>query len=453
MSAARQRPPGPPLSAIPGLLRKLVVDRLGMMEAAASYGDATRMFLGPKTLYVFNDPASAKHVLADNAANYHKGIGLVQARRALGNGLLTSEDELWRTQRRVIQPAFQAKRIAAQAGIVAGEAARLVERLRERAGAGPVDVLAEMTGLTLGVLGAGLLAADLSRFESVGDAFETVQDLAMFDMVTLGAVPLWLPSPGHLRFRRSRRYLTKVVDRLVTDRRGEPVAPGDDALSRLVVSVAGRTDHSTVRKQLRDELVTLLLAGYETTASTLGWTFHLLGAHPEVAQRVRAEVCDVLGDRPPEYDDLRSLTYTTMVVQEVMRLYPPVWILPRIAQGPDTIAGYPVPARADVLICPYTMHRHPGLWPDPLRFDPDRFGPEQSADRPRYAYIPFGGGPRFCVGSNLGMMEAIFVIAMVVRELRLAPVPGHQAVPEPMLSLRVRDGLPMTVHHASAAVR
>lgn len=430
-----------------------MVDRLGLMEAAAAYGDATRIPLGPKTLYVFNDPASAKHVLADNAANYHKGIGLVQARRALGNGLLTSEDELWRTQRKVIQPAFQAKRIAAQAGIVADEAARLVARLRQQAGAGPVDVLAEMTGLTLGVLGAGLLAADLGRFESIGDSFEAVQDQAMADMVTLGAVPLWLPLPGHLRFRSSRRYLTKVVDRLVADRRAQPAGTGDDVLSRLVASVAGRPDRTAVRRQVRDELVTLLLAGYETTASTLGWTFHLLGAHPDVAERVRAEAGHVLGERLPEYDDLRRLPYTTMVVQEVMRLYPPVWILPRVAQGPDTVGGYPVPAGADVLICPYTMHRHPGLWQDPLRFDPGRFDPERAADRPRYAYIPFGGGPRFCIGSNLGMMEAIFVIAMVVRELRLAPVPGHRAVPEPMLSLRVRDGLPMTVHQASAAVR
>jgi cytochrome P450 len=439
-------PPGPPRRATPGLVKNLATNRLELMSsAAARYGDAVRLAIGPKVLYFFNHPETAKHVLADNAANYHKGIGLVQAKRALGDGLLTSEGALWRKQRKVIQPAFQHKRIAAQADVVAAEAAALVDRLRARAGGEPVDVTQEMTGLTLGVLGRTLLDADLGAFDSIGHSFEAVQDQAMFEMVTLSKVPTWVPLPKQLRFRKARAQLERVVDTLVA---GHGETGGEDVLSRLLVSTREEADPAVGRRRLRDELVTLLLAGHETTASTLSWTLHLLGRHPEIADRVRAEATEVLGDRLPGHADLRGLGYTAMVVQEAMRLYPPVWILPRLAQAEDEVAGYHVPAGADVVVCPYTMHRNPEFWERPDTFDPDRFHPDRAGDRPRYAYIPFGAGPRFCVGSQLGTMEAIFAVAMITRELRLGPVPGHDVVPEPMLSLRVRGGLPMTVSKA-----
>jgi cytochrome P450 len=440
-------PPGPPATALPGLLRKLAVDRLALMRDAAELGDAVRVVMGPKKLYIFNRPDYAKHVLADNSPNYHKGIGLVQARRVLGDGLLTSEGELWRSQRRTVQPVFKPKRIAEQADAVAAEAAKLVDLLRARAGGGPVDVLEEVTALTLGVLGRTLLDRDLGAFDSLAHSFEVVQDQAMFEMVTQNMVPSWLPLPGQLRFRKARRELSEVVDRLVADHQPRTIEgePRDDALSRMILATRQEADPRRNRQLLRDELVTLLLAGHETTASTLGWTFHLLDRHPEVRDRVRAEAVEVLGDRVPTVDDLHRLTYTTMVVQEAMRLYPPVWILPRVAQQDDVVGGYEVPAGADVLICPYILHRHPDLWEDPERFDPERFDPQRVANRPRYAYIPFGAGPRFCVGSNLGMMEAVFVTALATRDLTLRTVPGHQAVPEPMLSLRMRGGLPMTV--------
>lgn len=443
--------PGPPRRAAPGLLKRLAGDRLALMtEAAAEYGDAARIAIGPKTLYFFNHPDHAKHVLADNAANYHKGIGLIQARRALGDGLLTSEGELWRKQRRMIQPAFQHKRIAEQAGAVAEEAAKLVARLRTHEGGGPVDVLHEMTGLTLGVLGRTLLDADLGEHGSIGQAFEAVQDQAMFEMVSMGMVPTWVPLPKQRRFRRARAELQEVVDRLVAERveRDAGRTDGEDVLSRLILSTRQETDPQVGTVRMRDELVTLLLAGHETTASTLGWTFYLVDRHPEVFERLHAEAVEVLGDRLPVYEDLHRLRYTGMVVEEVMRLYPPVWILPRQAQAEDEVDGYRVPAGADVLICPYTLHRHPEFWNAPEQFLPERFEPAQREGRPRYAYIPFGAGPRFCVGNSLGLMEATFAIAMIARELRLVKVPGHQVVAEPMLSLRVRGGLPMTVHSA-----
>ncbi|MFF4378213.1 cytochrome P450 [Kitasatospora sp. NPDC001547] len=448
MAAGHRVPPGPPRRAAPVLLRRLVGDRLSMMRsAAAEYGDAVRISMGPKTLYFFNHPDHAKHVLADNAANYHKGIGLAQARRALGNGLLTSEGELWRKQRRQIQPAFQHKRIVQQADAVAEEAAKLVGRLRAHEGGGPVDVVKEVTALTLGVLGRTLLDVDLSAFEAVGHDFEAVQDQAMFDMVTMGMVPGWVPLSTQLRFRKARQDLQKVVDRLVAERvsRDGGEVEGDDALSRLIVATRQEPDAAVARQRMRDELVTLLLAGHETTASTLGWTFYLADRHPEVMDRLHAEAVEVLGDRLPGFDDLHRLRYTSMVVEEVMRLYPPVWILPRQAQADDEVGGYHVPAGADVLICPYTLHRHPRFWDAPEQFDPERFDRDRATERPRYAYIPFGAGPRFCIGNHLGLLEATFTIAMVARDLRLAKVPGYRVVAEPMLSLRVRGGLPMTV--------
>ncbi|OLT19157.1 cytochrome P450 [Actinomadura sp. CNU-125] len=438
---------------MPGVFGKLVRDRLGLMTSAVTeYGDAVRVAAGPKTLYIFNHPDHAKHVLADNSGNYVKGIGLQQARRALGDGLLTSEGERWREQRKTIQPVFQHARIAAQATAVAEEASGLVERLKARRGLGTVDVVEEMTGLTLGVLGRTLLDADLGGFSSIGRAFERVQDQAMFEMVSLSMVPMWVPLPRQLRFRRARAELRRVVDRLVADRRAGWSPEADDALSRLVAAVRKEADPAAADRRLHDELVTLLLAGHETTASTLGWSLHLIDGHPDVRRRLHEEAVEVLGDRLPVYDDLRRLTYTSTVIQEAMRLYPPVWILTRQAVNDDEVGGFRVPAGSDVLICPYTLHRHPDYWEEPDSFVPERFAPENAGEpgspreRPRYAYIPFGAGPRFCVGSNLGLMEATFVLALVSRDLRLVGVPGRRVTPEPMLSLRIRGGLPMTVH-------
>jgi len=441
----RKVPPGPPVRAVPGILRQLRADRLGLMSSAVSeYGDAVRVAMGAKTLYIFNHPEHAKHVLADNAANYHKGIGYTEAKRALGDGLLTSEGALWKEQRRTIQPVFQHKRIARQADVIIDEALGLVERLRAHLGR-QVDVLDEITALTLGVLGSTLLDTDLGAYESIGHSFEAVQDQAMFEMETLGMVPRWLPLKGQRAFRTARADLERIVDLLVEQRKANPISSGDDVLTRLIASTSKENDKRVADRRMRDELVTLLLAGHETTASTVGWTLNQVSQHPEVRARLHEEAVAVYGDRRPSYEDLTKLRYTNMVLQEAMRLYPPVWILPRRAIAADEVGGYHVPAGAEVLICPYTLHRHPRYWPEPDRFDPERFDPDVKADRPRYAHIPFGAGPRFCVGNHLGMMEASFIISTLMRDLKLEKAPGSKVTPEPMMSLRLGGGLPMNV--------
>jgi cytochrome P450 len=388
--------PGPPRRAAPRLLAKLRGDRLGLLaDAAAEYGDVIRFRIGPKTLYYFNHPEHAKHVLSDNSGNYHKGIGLAQARRFLGDGLLTSEDKLWHGQRQIIHKAFKRNRLAALAG-----------------------------------------------------AFDVAQDQAMFDMVTLDLVPPWIPTPRNRRFERAQRQLEDVASALIAERERDYLPGAGDMISLLLDAYRDEPDSRLRHRRLRDELVTILLAGHETTASTLSWTWYLLDRHPEVARRMHAEATEVLGDRKPGHDDLSRLTYTTMVIQEAMRLYPPVWGLPRQATSADDIGGYRVPAGADVMICPYTLHRHPAFWPEPDRFDPERFSAEAAGPAHRYAYIPFGAGPRVCVGSHLGMMEATLVAAMVARRFRLELIPGRAVAPEANLSLRVQGGLPMVVRPA-----
>ena len=272
----------------------------------------------------------------------------------------------------------------------------------------------------------------------------------MFEMETLGMIPRWLPLKGQREFRSARDDLQRIVGLLVEHRKANPVESGDDVLTRLIASTSKESDRRVADRRMRDELVTLLLAGHETTASTVGWTLDFVSKHPEVRERLHEEAVAVYGDRRPTYEDLTKFRYTHMVLQEAMRLHPPVWILPRRALQDDEVGGYHVPAGAEVLICPYTLHRHPRYWADPEKFDPERFDPDIKSDRPRYAHIPFGAGPRFCVGNHLGMMEATFIISTLMRDLKLGAVPGFRVKPEPMMSLRLGGGLPMTVHDWSA---
>jgi cytochrome P450 len=443
-TAARHRHP-PMLRGWPaiGHLPQVGTDRLGlMMRAFRAHGEAVRIPMGPKMLYLFNHPDHVKRVLTENPGNYRKGLGQEHARRALGDGLLTSEGAVWKRQRKAVQPAFHRDRVAAATDVIVAEGEQALARWR-RSPQGAVDLVHEMTQLTLGVLGHFLLQVDLGGWQMIGDSFEAVQEQAIFEMVTLNLVPTWVPLPRQLRFRSARQELAQLVNQLTAQRAGVDGAR-DDLLSRLLDSI----DHDPseqARQQLRDELVTLLLAGHETTASTLGWTWYLVTSHPQVAERLHAEAVAVLGQRRPTYADLAELSYTTRVVEEAMRLYPPVWMLSRVALDDDEVGGYHVPAGSDVLICTYTLHRNPRYWSDPERFDPDRFLPEMSGDRPRYAYLPFGAGPRVCVGSQLGLLEAVLLTAMIAREFRVSRRTTDPIVPEPMLSLRLRGGLPVTV--------
>jgi cytochrome P450 len=318
-----------------------------------------------------------------------------------------------------------------------------------RAGTGvPFDVAAEMSRLTLRVVGKTLFSMDLT-----GDAAEVGRGL----VVALGFLgrramgflppPVWVPTPASVRFLRARRALDRVVYHIIQTRR----RTGEDAGDFLGMLLAARdadTGEGMSDQQLRDEVMTFVLAGHETTAVALAWTWYLLARHPDADARLRAEVAAVLGGRAPTVEDLPALRYTRMVLEETMRLYPPVWGLGRQAIAADSIGGYPIRAGAPVSMSPYVTHRHPAVWDDPERFDPERFTPERVAARPRFAYLPFSGGPRLCIGNEFALMEATLVLALVAQRYRLVLAPERRVVPQVTLTLRPRGGLPMTLERA-----
>jgi len=259
------------------------------------------------------------------------------------------------------------------------------------------------------------------------------------------AMPERIPTPRNRRFLVARRKLDEAVYRLIAGRRRSGEDTGD-LLSMLLAARDEETGEGMSDRQLRDEVVTILIAGYETTADALAWTWYLLGTHPEAGARLHAELAAVLAGRVPAVEDLPQLPYTRMVLQEAMRLYPPAWGLLRQAREDDEIRGYRIPARARIVISQYVVHRHPGFWEEPEQFDPERFAPGRAASRPPFAYFPFGGGQRMCIGNNFAMMEAQLILATVAQRYRLDLVPGHPVEPEPLITLRPRHGVLVTLH-------
>jgi cytochrome P450 len=422
-------------------------DRLNfVMRATREYGDLICFRMGPKRLYLLNHPDHARHVLCDNVANYRKGLGLSEAKPLLGEGLLTSDGDLWASQRRLLQAAFHHQRIEDLSFLMIDAAHSLLGRWQKPAADGQVvDIAREMVGLTINILGSVLFRIDLTETsEDISRDLSVLTRWSMSRMTSLWKIPMRFPTPGNRRARAALKRLESIVEEII--RQHEP-AGSAEAESLLYLMAAHSENGSGIdKKQMRDEVMTLLLAGHETTAATLTWTWYLLSQHPEVERRLHAEVDQVLAGRRATSSDLPRLVYTRMVVSEALRLYPPVWLLPRKAINADRLESHIIPANSDVLVCVYTIHRHPQFWEDPGRFDPERFAPEQGAERVSGAYLPFGAGPRTCIGSRFGLMEAVLMVAAIAQKfsLRLA---GHQEVdPEASLTLHPRNGLPMTLH-------
>jgi cytochrome P450 len=423
--------PGPSGLQLFSSLRDIRHDRLGfVLKIARRYGDVAGFRMGWRTLLLVNHPDAVRHVLRDNVRNYQKGIGLAEAKPLLGNGLLTSEDSAWAAQRQRLHQVFHADRMAGFAeASVAAASSRL--ELWEKAGLADreLDIPEEMTRLTLEILGRTLLRGNLADEADLVSSLDMVERWAIRKMVN----PLALPAPASFRVRRALSRLDAIVRSLVEAHRRDPRPEGEgDALDALL-SAEGEVDAGL----LRDEVVTLLIAGHETSASALAWTWYLISLNPAVRDRLEDELATVLAGRLPTFADVSRLEYTRMVAQEALRLYPPVWMLPRRALAEDEILGHPVPAGADVLISPYTLHRHPGFWHAPDEFLPERFTPG-SASYPAAAYLPFGQGPRACLGSALGMLEVVLVVATVAARYRLDLAPGCRPSAEALLTLKPR---------------
>ncbi len=444
-SSAGRIAPGPRGHLLLGMLPEIgagVLDFLDRMTG--TYGDIVRYRLVHLRAHLLNHPDYIRHVLQENQRNYTKNLfDYDMLRWIVGNGLVTSEGSFWLRQRRLAQPAFHRQRVAGFGAQISAAAAGLLERWDALPEGQSVDVLEAMMRVTLRVVGEALFGTDVShQAAQVSSAFTTLTHSMMVRFQEFGLIPPVLPIRRDREFRAARAQLDRVVFQIIEERRRSGEDRGD-LLSLLMQARDEETGEQMDDRQLRDEVATLLLAGHETTANTLAWAFHLLGANPQAEARLHAEVDAVLGGRLPTMADLPQLPYTRMVIDETMRLYPAVPSLSRRVVAEDVIGGYRIPANSAVVICPYTMHRHPGFWPDPERFDPERFSPERSAARPRFAYFPFSGGPRQCIGNTFALAEAQIILAAVAQHYRLRPVPGRRVDPDVALTLRPRGGLPM----------
>jgi cytochrome P450 len=441
-------PPGPRELPIVGSV-KLLRDPLSALGLAhAQFGDATCFRVGPLRFVSLADPDLAQHVLVRNHRNYVKSRSYEGLRLVLGNGLVTSEGEHWRKQRKLAQPAFHRQRLAALADVMAQ---CVHERLEAwdaltPTGTAAIDVHQEMMQLTLRIVGRTLFGVDLGRdLGALGPAITTCLHKANDYAESIVRLPLWLPTPSNVRFWRAKRVLDDIVHRMIDERRRSR-QERDDVLGVLMAA----TDESGTERMsdadLRDEVMTLFLAGHETIATAMSWTWLLLHRHPDVAARVRDEALAVLGGRAPGFEDLPRLVYTGQVIDEALRLYPPAWIVERMALAEDRLGPWHVPARTIVAVSPWVMHRHPGLWPDPLRFDPDRFAPERADGRPKHAYLPFGAGPRICIGNHFALMEAKIILATVIQRYTLEVLHPERVAVDPRVTLRPRGGMPGRLH-------
>ena len=440
----RQLPPGPSWHTAAWNTVKSGRQTLSfLLELRERYGDIVTLptVLGPWTL-VFH-PDGVRHVVQENHFNYRKGgISHQVLSLVLGNGLLTNNGDSWLHQRRLIQPVFHRERLAAFGRLMTESALAWTEEASISTQQ-PLDLFQEMSGLTLSIVGKALFGTDmLAHKERVGQAFTTINHLLAQSFYVPGL--LSLPTPQRHRLYEARNTLYAVVDELIHKRR--EASTGSDLLTMLLHARDEETGEGMTDQQVRDEVLTLMVAGHETTANALCWTFLLLAQHPHIEARLREEYQQVLNGRAPQMEDLPQLPLTRMVLEESMRLYPPAWAFARQAIAEDAIGGYTIPKGAYVLMFPSMTHRHPAFWERPDVFDPERFAPERVVGRHRFAYFPFGGGPRLCIGNQFALTEAQLILATILPRYQLRLLPGASVVPEPLVTLRPRGGLLMTAY-------
>ncbi|HKE60140.1 MAG TPA: cytochrome P450 [Pyrinomonadaceae bacterium] len=410
---------------------------------AKRYGDISYFKIGPQETFFLNHPDYIKDVLVTNNQNFHKGRVLQRAKRLLGEGLLTSEGDFHRRQRRLAQPAFHRQRVAGYADVMTAYAVRMRERWRDGE---TLNISEEMMRLTLAIVGKTLFDADVeSASGEVGEAMNVVMEL--FRTLTIPFFELLqkLPLPQLRRFDNARAKLDRIIYRLIDDRRQSGVDRGD-LLSMLLLAQDEEGDGGQMTdQQLRDELLTIFLAGHETTANALTWTWYLLSQHPEVENRLHRELDDLLGSRAATFADVPALRYTEMVLAESMRLYPPVWAIGRLAAVDCEVAGYFVPKKALMVFSQFVVHRDERYYEKPLDFNPERWLPEARESRPQFSYFPFGGGPRRCIGEGFAWMEGVLLIATLAQHWRMQLVPNHPVALRPLITLRPKYGMQMIV--------
>lgn len=436
-------PPGPDTAFT---LAEVQSDALAFLqELAGRYGDIVRYNAHGWTATLLNRPDYIKRVLQDNHTNYRKEgtPDFLMLKPMLGEGLLTTEGDTWVRQRRLAQPAFHHDVVAGFGALITGETLAMLERWKSRADAGVAfEVSDELTQLTTRIIAQALFGTDVGAFvETFGSAVQAMNAyMGHFDP---------RDTTARADFEEAKRDIDAIVHHIIAERRGLSQQP-DDFLSMLLQARDEESDAVLSDEVVRDQVMTMLMAGHETTAKALTWTLYLLDQNPEVADRLRREIVSVLAGRTPQVNDLADLRLTWMVLQEALRLYPPVWTISRVAVDDDVIGGYAIPGGSFVLMSPYTMHRHPDYWEAPDLFDPERFAPERQAERAGFAYLPFSGGPRQCIGKSFASVELPLVLATMLQRYEVRCVPEHPVEIEALVTLRPRDGLMVTLHPAEA---
>ncbi len=448
-------PPSPKGRFFVGNLPDYYRDPLSFLSyCARDYGDMVCLRFGPIVSYMVNHPDSIEEVLVTKHSQFHRALNRGGSECLFGNGLLTSEGEFWRRQRRAIQPGFHRDRIAAYADTMIRYTGQMLATWKS---GDTLDIHEEMMHLTLILVAKTLFDTELTEdVEAINVALTTLtqhfNESRDSNAQLLGLLlPAWVPTPQQMRFRKAVQQLDQIVYRIIHEHRDEQQAGDRDRgdLLSMLMHVQDSDGSAMDDQLLRDEVMNLLLAGHETTANGLSWTWMLLSQHPEVEAKLLEELQSVLGDRPPTLADLPQLRYTERVVMESMRLYPPVWAASRQTVQDCEIGGYPIPANTIVFVSQWLMHRDPRYFDNPETFDPDRWANDLAKRLPTYAYFPFGGGPRICIGKSFAMMESVLLVAMIAQQFKLTLVPDHPIELQPSITLRPRYGMKMTLTRRS----
>lgn len=435
-----------------GNLRAVREDPLRLFtEAQQQWGDVVHFrALGPLSWYLLSHPEHIDYVLRGNVDNFGKGYFKQRLELLVGQGVLTSEGATWQRQRRLLRPLFHRQRLAALAGSITTATAAMIERWEaQRIGEQPIDICALMIRLTMEIVGRALLGADISdEAGALGRSFNIAIEHLNYRTTHPMAVPERFPTPRNRRFARAMHTLDEIIASIIAARR-QIGTSGDDMLGMLLDTRDEATGAGLSDQELRDEIVTMLVAGHDTPAITLTWAWYLLATHPEIERRLHAELTAVLAGRLPTWEDLPALRYTRMIVDETLRLYPPVWALGRQATRDDMIGGYHILAGALIVLSPYVTHRHPEFWHMPTLFDPERWS-NSGIEQARTAYFPFGGGPRHCLGSHFGLLQVVLILATVAQQYRVVTLPEAPVEFAPLGTLRPRGGLKVRLQARSS---
>jgi cytochrome P450 len=441
------RPPGPHINVVLAIIGQMFPERFPFdplafsVSIAREFGDIAHYQVGPLHVYQLNHPDFVRQILVEQPEKFHKPRLIKQAFGAFaGQGLLTSDGAVWKQQRKLIQPAFHHAQLVTYAAVMVSHALRMIDSLEDGA---VVEIHQVMPRLTLAIVVQTLFGADVTRDSTdVGRLMVAVLDAANDRLNRILRLPSWVPTRRNLREKRALARLDELLDSFIAAHRASGEKPAD-LLSMLLAATDEDSGIRMSNCQLHEEMMTLFLAGHETTAMALTWTWYLLSQHPEVEERLLREVSRVLRGRAPTVADLPELPYTDMVVREAMRLYPPAAGFAREPIEDVHIGGYNVPTGSLVTVNTYALHHDPRFFDEPERFNPERFSAGWEERIPRYAFLPFGGGPRVCIGNGFAMMEARLILATVVQRCQLSLEPGQEIVPMQLVTVRPKHGIRM----------